>query len=96
MIFYGPSGTGKTAASDVFAKAILGDSLDANFKSLNVRDIWFMPLAKAKRSVQDLAKLDRESRSELDEYMSIVYREAKASMKLKGRTSPPNRSQLPK
>jgi len=94
MIFYGPTGTGKTAASDVFSKAILGDSLDANFKSLNIRDIWFMPLTKAKRSVQDLAKLDREKRSELDEYMSIVYREAKASLKLKGRKSPPNRSQL--
>jgi replication factor C small subunit len=94
MIFYGPSGTGKTAAADVFSKAILGSSLDANFKSLNIRDIWFMPLTQAKRSVQDLAKLDRDSRSELDEYMSIVYREAKATLKLKGRTSPPNRSQL--
>jgi len=94
MIFYGPTGTGKTAAADVFSKAILGDSLDANFKSLNIRDIWFMSLTHAKRSVQDLAKLDRENRSELDEYISVVYREAKKSLKLKGRKSPPNRSQL--
>ena len=94
MIFYGPSGTGKTAAADVFAKAILGSSYTANFKSLNIRDIWFMPLTKAKRSVQDLAKLSRDERSELDEYMSIVYREAETSLKAKGRTSPPNRSQL--
>jgi replication factor C small subunit len=94
MIFYGPTGTGKTAAADVFSKAILGSSLDANFKSLNIRDIWFMSLTNAKRSVQDLAKLDRDERTELDEYMSVVYREAQASLKLKGRTSPPNRSQL--
>ena len=94
MIFYGPTGTGKTSAADVFSKAILGDSLGANFKSLNIRDIWFMPLTQAKRSVQDLAKLGRDERSELDEYMSVVYREAKAALKVKGRTRPPNRSQL--
>jgi len=94
MIFYGPNGTGKTAAADVFSRTILGESFGANFKSLNIRDIWYMPLTKMKRSVQDLAKLGRDDRSELDEYMSIVYREAKASLKLKGRKRPPNRSQL--
>ncbi len=94
MIFYGPSGTGKTAAADVFSRAILGESFSANFKALNIRDIWHMPMTKAKRSVQDLAKLGRDERSELDEYMSIVYREAKAALKAKGRTRPPNRSQL--
>ncbi|TFG99699.1 MAG: AAA family ATPase, partial [Candidatus Thorarchaeota archaeon] len=94
MIFYGPTGTGKTSAADVFSKAILGSSLEANFKSLNIRDIWFMSLTDAKRTVQDLAKLGREERSELEEYMSIVYREANDALKLKGRTSPPNRSQL--
>jgi len=94
MIFYGPTGTGKTAAADVFSRAILGSSFTANFKSLNIRDIWFMPKTQAKRSIQDLAKLSRDERSELDEYMSIVYREAETSLKAKGRTSPPNRSQL--
>ncbi|MFW9844765.1 MAG: AAA family ATPase [Candidatus Thorarchaeota archaeon] len=94
MIFYGPTGTGKTAASDVFSRAILGNSFVANFKSLNIRDIWFMPLTQAKRTVQDLAKLGRDERSELDEYMSVVYREAKASLQSKGITRPPNRSQL--
>jgi replication factor C small subunit len=53
-----------------------------------------MSLTDAKRTVQDLAKLGREERSELEEYMSIVYREANDALKLKGRTSPPNRSQL--
>ena len=94
MIFYGPSGTGKTAAADVFSKAILGDSMGANFKSLNIRDIWFMSLTDAKRTVQDLAKLSRDERSELDEYMSIVYREAQSALKAKGISRPPNRSQL--
>jgi replication factor C small subunit len=94
MIFYGPNGTGKTSAADVFSKAILGASLGANFKSLNIRDIWFMSLTDAKRTVQDLAKLSRDERSELDEYMSVVYREAKAALNIKGKTSPPNRSQL--
>ena len=94
MIFYGPTGTGKTAAADVFSKSILGDSFDANFKSLNIRDIWFMSMADAKRTVQDLAKLDRDERSELDEYMSVVYREAKSALKTKGISRPPNRSQL--
>jgi replication factor C small subunit len=94
MIFYGPTGTGKTTAADVFSRSILGDSYIANFKSLNIRDIWYMSLTDAKRSVQDLAKLDRDERTELDEYMSVVYREAKASLKVKGQTRPPSRSQL--
>ncbi|MHA1480624.1 MAG: hypothetical protein ACTSQZ_04285, partial [Candidatus Thorarchaeota archaeon] len=41
-----------------------------------------------------LAKLDRSERTELDEYMSIVFREAKTSLKLKGRKRDPNKSQL--
>ncbi|MHA3964771.1 MAG: hypothetical protein AM325_014670, partial [Candidatus Thorarchaeota archaeon SMTZ1-45] len=56
MIFYGPSGTGKTAAADLYSKEILGDSFGANYKLLNIRDIWDIPVSKAKRSVQDLAK----------------------------------------
>lgn len=94
MIFYGPSGTGKTAAAELFSKAILGDSYIANYKSLNIRDIWDMSMTDAKRSVQDLAKISREKRTELDEYMSVIYREAQTALKIKGRTSPPNRSQL--
>jgi replication factor C small subunit len=94
MIFYGPPGTGKTSAAEVFSKASLGSSYEANHKALNIRDMWDFSLTDAKRSVQDIAKLDREKRSELDEYMSVVYREAQSSLKLKGNTSPPNRSQL--
>ncbi|MHA2359742.1 MAG: AAA family ATPase, partial [Candidatus Thorarchaeota archaeon] len=94
MIFYGPSGTGKTAAAELFSRMILSDSFGANYKMLNIRDVWDVPVTKAKRSVQDLAKLGREERSELDEYMSIVYREAKAARKLRGRSGQPTRSQL--
>jgi len=94
MIFYGPHGTGKTSAAEVFSRAILGSSYSANFKSLNIRDVWDFSMTDAKRTVQDIAKLDRDKRSELDEYMSIVYREAQSALKLKGNTSPPNRSQL--
>lgn len=94
MIFYGPPGTGKTSAAEVFSRAILGSSYGANFKSLNIRDVWEISMTDAKRSVQDLAKLDRDKRSELDEYMSIIYREAQSALKVKGNTSPPNRSQL--
>jgi len=94
MIFYGPPGTGKTAAAEVFSRAILGSSYGANFKSLNIRDIWDISMTDAKRTVQDLAKLDRDKRSELDEYMSIIYREAQSALKVKGNTRPPNRSQL--
>lgn len=94
MIFHGPTGTGKTAAAELFSRRILSDSFSANYKMLNIRDVWDVPVTKAKRSVQDLAKLGREERSELDEYMSIVYREAKAARKLRGRSGQPTRSQL--
>ena len=94
MIFYGPAGTGKTAASDVFSREILGSSYVANFKSLNIRDIWDMSMSDAKRSVQDIAKLSRDKRTELDEYMSVIYREAETNLKIKGNTRPPNKSQL--
>ena len=94
MIFYGPSGTGKTAAAELFSKEILGDSFGANFKILNIRDVWDIPVSKAKRSVQDLAKLGRDQRSELDEYMSIVFREAKTARKAQGRSGNPTRREL--
>jgi replication factor C small subunit len=94
MIFYGPTGTGKTAAAELFSKEILGDSFSANFKMLNIRDIWDIPITKAKRSVQDLAKLGRDERSELDEYMSVIFREAKAARKTRGRSGDPTRHEL--
>ena len=94
MIFYGPSGTGKTAAAQLFSKEILGDSFSANFKLLNIRNVWDIPVSKAKRSVQDLAKLGRDERSELDEYISVVYREAKAARKARGRSGDPTRAEL--
>ncbi|MHA2397129.1 MAG: AAA family ATPase, partial [Candidatus Thorarchaeota archaeon] len=94
MIFYGPAGTGKTAAAELFSKEILGDSFGANFKMLNIRDVWDIPITKAKRSVQDLAKLGRDERSELDEYMSVVFREAKAARKTRGRSGNPTRREL--
>jgi replication factor C small subunit len=94
MIFHGPSGTGKTAAAEIFSRKILADSFSANYKKLNIRDVWDVPATKAKRSVKDLAKLGREERTELDEYMSVVYREAKAARNLRGRAGQPTRSQL--
>ncbi len=94
MIFYGPSGTGKTAAAEVFSREILGESYNANFKILNIRDVWDLPVTKAKRSVQDLAKLERDQRSELDEYMSVVFREAKAARMARGRAGDPTRGEL--
>ena len=94
MIFYGPTGTGKTAAAELYSKEILGDSFGANFKILNIRDVWDIPVSKAKRSVQDLAKLGREQRSELDEYISVVFREAKTKRKARGRSGDPTRSEL--
>lgn len=94
MIFYGPTGTGKTAAAVLFSREILSDSFGANYKMLNIRDVWDVPVTKAKRTVQDLAKLGREERSELDEYMSIIYREAKTARKIRGRSGQPTRSQL--
>ncbi|MCK5150850.1 MAG: AAA family ATPase [Candidatus Thorarchaeota archaeon] len=94
LILYGPAGTGKTVAAQIYAKKTLGDAFNSNFKTLNVRDIRSYSIAKAKRKISALAKLDRSKRSELDEYMSVVFREAKASLKVKGQTRNPNRSQL--
>ncbi len=94
LILHGPPGTGKSAAIQIFAKEILGDSLGSNFKILNIRELRTYSIAKAKRNIQALAKLDRSERTELDEYMSIVFREAKTSLKLKGRKRDPNKSQL--
>lgn len=94
MIFFGPTGTGKSAAAEVFSREILGPNYDSNFMLLNIRDIWDTPASKAKRSVQDLAKLDRSKRSRLDEYMSVIYREAKASLKARGKSGDPSRAQL--
>ena len=94
MIFYGSTGTGKSAAAVLFSKEILGDSFGANFKKLNIRDLWDLPVSKAKRSVQDLAKLDRDKRSELDEYISIIFREAKAARKARGKSGNPTRREI--
>ncbi|NOR39371.1 MAG: AAA family ATPase [Candidatus Thorarchaeota archaeon] len=94
MIFLGPSGTGKTSAAFVFGREILGDTFATNFKHLNVRDLRYYSVAKSKRSLQALAKLDRQDRTELDEYMSAVFKSAKARLKAKGRTRGPNKSQL--
>jgi replication factor C small subunit len=94
MIFYGPEGTGKTCASEIFCRTILGDSFNANFKILNIRDVWDIPVTKAKRSVQDLAKLERDNRSELEEYISVIYREAKAARSARGRSGDPTRAEI--
>ena len=72
----------------------MGDSFGANYKILNIRDVWDIPVTKAKRSVQDLAKLGRDKRSELDEYISVVYREAKAARKARGRSGNPTRGEI--
>ncbi|MHA1925494.1 MAG: AAA family ATPase [Candidatus Thorarchaeota archaeon] len=94
MILYGPYGTGKTSAAQVFSRALLGDTISANYMMLNIRDVSDYSIAKAKRDIKDLAKLDRSKRSELDEYMSRVFKEVKAELKMKGRTRNPNKSQL--
>ncbi len=94
MIFYGPVGTGKSAAAEVFARELLGASYDSNYMMLNIRDVWDTPASKAKRSVQDLAKIERGKRSRLDEYMSVIYREAKAARSARGRSGEPTRTQL--
>jgi len=94
MIFCGPAGTGKSCAAFVFSRALLGDTFTANFKYLNVRDLRETTVAKAKRDLQTLSKLERSERTELDEYMSAVYKEAKADLALKGHTGEPNKSQL--
>lgn len=94
MIFYGPYGTGKTSAALRFVRSFLGDNLASNFKMLNVREIVSYPTTKAKRDIQDLAKLDRSQRTEFDEYMSLVYREVKSELRVKGITRDPNKSQM--
>lgn len=94
MILYGPYGTGKTSAALRFSHAFLGDNYSANFKILNVRDVVSYPTSKAKRDIQALAKLDRSERSEFDEYMSIVYREVKSELRVKGISREPNRMQM--
>ncbi len=94
MIFLGPSGTGKSCAALVFAHELLGDTYSANFQYLNIRDLRDMSVAKAKRDLAALAKLDRSERTELDEFMSAVYREAKTGIALKGKAHEPNKSQL--
>ncbi|MHA1770986.1 MAG: AAA family ATPase [Candidatus Thorarchaeota archaeon] len=94
MILIGPYGTGKSRAAELFAREFLGEDFDANYLWLNVRDLRFYPLSKAKRPIQALAKLSREERTSFDEYMSFVYKEAKRYRKLRGRTGDPNRSEL--
>ncbi len=94
LMFVGPSGTGKTAAAEVFARSLLGPDFESNYLWLNVRDLRYYPVSKAKRSVADLAKLDREERTPLDEYMSFVYREAKMTLRTRGKSGDPNRSDL--
>ncbi len=94
LILYGPSGTGKTVAAELYAREALGDLFESNYKILNVREIFTYSATTAKRKISDLAKLDRKDRTELDEYMSFVYREAKAELKLKGRSKEPNRSEM--
>ncbi|NWF95956.1 MAG: AAA family ATPase [Candidatus Thorarchaeota archaeon] len=94
LILLGPYGTGKSSAALVFARALLGEVMDSNFLYLNVRDVTMYPITKAKRTIQDLAKLERSERTPLDEYMSTVYRAAKDSMKVRGEAGEPNRSQM--
>jgi replication factor C small subunit len=94
MIFVGPYGTGKTSAAKLFARKYLQDDLASNYMWLNVRDLINYPASKAKRSIQKLAKLDRSERTEFDEYMSFVYREAKDSLKKRGISRNPNRRQM--
>lgn len=94
MILYGPYGTGKSSAAIIYARQILGDDFSSNFKMLNIRDLITYTVSKAKRSIQALAKMDRTERTELDEYMSVVFNQAKSELKSKGRSRDPNRSQL--
>ncbi|MFW9944385.1 MAG: AAA family ATPase [Candidatus Sifarchaeia archaeon] len=94
MILHGPYGTGKTTAALLFSRAFLGDAFASNFMMLNVRDVSGYSVAQAKRDIKALAKLDRSERTELDEYMSLVFKEVKSELKAKGRTKDPNRSQL--
>lgn len=73
---------------------MLGEVYSSNFKTLNIRDLRSYSLADAKRNIQALAKMDRADRTELDEYMSVIYREAKAELRTKGQSKDPSRSQL--
>ncbi|MHA1216009.1 MAG: AAA family ATPase [Candidatus Thorarchaeota archaeon] len=94
MIFIGPPGTGKTAAVELFAREFLGADFDANYLWLNVRDLRTYPVSKAKRSIQALAKVDRSQRTQFDEYMSVVYKEAKEALRRRGKSGDPNRSEM--
>lgn len=90
----GPHGTGKTRAAEVFVGQFLGDVLASNYMYLNVRNLVAYPTTKAKRTIRDLAKLGRNERTPFDEYMATVYQEAVQSLRLRGDTGDPNRSQL--
>ncbi len=94
LILLGPSGTGKTTAATLFSREFLGDTFVSNYLYLNVRDIISYPISKAKRTIQELAKLAPDERTPLDEYMSTVYREAKETLRVRGETGDPNRSQM--
>ncbi|MBD3406506.1 MAG: AAA family ATPase [Candidatus Lokiarchaeota archaeon] len=94
IILYGSEGTGKTAASKVFVKSFLGDDVSTNYLRLNIRDITSYNISDAKRDVKALAKLDRSDRMPLDEYMSIIYKQAKASLKTRGISRRPSKKQL--
>ncbi len=94
LILVGPYGTGKSAAAYIFSREFLGEDFDANYMTLNVRDIRYYPASKAKRPIQALAKLSRDERTPLDEYMSFVYKAAKERRSRLGRSGAPNRSEL--
>ncbi len=94
LILLGASGTGKTAAATLFAREFLGDAIVSNYLYLNIRDIIEYPISKAKRTIQELARLEPDERTPFDEYMSIVYRETKETLRVRGETDEPNRSQM--
>ncbi len=94
MIIYGPSGTGKSAAVNIYCRQVLGEDYSTNFKLINVRELMTYPLTLAKRSLQEVAKVDPELRSDLDEYMSLIYQEAQEELKMRGQKGTPNRTQL--
>lgn len=94
MIIYGPSGVGKSAAVNIYCHQVLGDDFSTNFKMLNIRELLTFPLTSAKRSLQEVAKTDPSLRSDLDEYMTLVYAEAKEELRLRGTRSNPSRAML--
>ncbi|MEM4735911.1 MAG: AAA family ATPase, partial [Candidatus Thorarchaeota archaeon] len=94
LLLFGPSGTGKSSAALILANEFLGELVDTNLLYLNVRDLMTYPISKAKRTLSDLAKLSREERSSMDEYMSMVYREASEMLRARGESGTPNKSQL--